>query len=794
MSSMGVETVASQSQGAAGEPVQSDGVLKISVQKSTDSTVPFEIYSRTWNELVEWLRVPKHIYKSKEACPLLKLATFGDKRRDSNGSFRNDANVVEIFGVEGDYDDEKVSPAEALARLAKAGIRAVVYTSARHGVVAQSGNKGKPSGGGPRWRVLAPFSRPRDPAERSHFVDVLNGALGGVLNPESWNLSLTYYYGRVEGVPYECDAVEGMCIDDLDQFGFPSFEPIGKPNGAAGIRDAAKRDMPTLLTEAATPKWEPLGLSDRAKEFLSGEFLRQGDAVKGKRSDELAYTTRQLYQATCADGVLHDDVVLSILAGNDSAMRVALDHRQQKREKALRYLWDHHCLPGRKKVAAVLATADDINDYGSPLHSYYAYLPQHQYIDRATRQLFPAPSVDGNLRGVPTPDNVRPTVWLDKNRAAHQMTWDPNKPEVVEDQVVADGGWIESPGRRVFNMFRPALPIVGDPTQAGRWLDHLKRLFPEEWEHILKWLAHRVQRPGVKINHALVLGGKMGIGKDTLLEPVKEAVGRWNWTEITPQQMMGRFNGFVQSVVVRVNEARDLGDIDKFKFYDGSKQYIAAPPDVIRVDEKHRKEFPVINVAGIILTTNHKTAGLYLPADDRRHFVAWSPLSKEDFDEVYWNDLWGWLGEDGSGHVGAYLASIDLSDFDPKAPPPKTETFYAIVDAGQGSEDGDVDDILDDMSRPDAVTMDEVLQAQAFNPLGELTGGDTDLRGPKGSRKFLHVMERAGYSPVRNPDNTRGRWPVGEKRLQVFGRNDLALGKRLDACRQLLKRLAAVPR
>ena len=50
-------------------------------------------------------------------------------------------------------------------------------------------------------------------------------------------------------------------------------------------------------------------------------------------------------------------------------------------------------------------------------------------------------------------------------------------------------------------------------------------------------------RPEEKINHALVLGGKQGIGKDTLLEPVKRAVGAWNWEEVSPQAMLKRFNG-----------------------------------------------------------------------------------------------------------------------------------------------------------------------------------------------------------------------------------------------------------
>ena len=36
------------------------------------------------------------------------------------------------------------------------------------------------------------------------------------------------------------------------------------------------------------------------------------------------------------------------------------------------------------------------------------------------------------------------------------------------------------------------------------------------------------------------------------------------------------------------------------------------------------KEYNVLNLSGVIITTNHKTDGIYLPADDRRHFVAWS--------------------------------------------------------------------------------------------------------------------------------------------------------------------------
>jgi hypothetical protein len=86
-----------------------------------------------------------------------------------------------------------------------------------------------------------------------------------------------------------------------------------------------------------------------------------------------------------------------------------------------------------------------------------------------------------------------------------------------------------------------------------------------------------------------------------------------------------------------VSEARDLGEVNRFAFYEHMKVYTAAPPDVIRVDEKHLREHAVFNVCGVIITTNYKTGGIYLPPDDRRHYVAWTDLTKEDFEPAYWD-------------------------------------------------------------------------------------------------------------------------------------------------------------
>lgn len=225
---------------------------------------------------------------------------------------------------------------------------------------------------------------------------------------------------------------------------------------------------------------------------------------------------------------------------------------------------------------------------GVSIDDFYAYMPAHSYIYAPSREMWPASSVNSRVPPIPGPNNksVAASAWLDQHKPVEQMTWCPGQPMLVKDRLIADGGWIVRRGVSCFNLYRAPTIVVGNAANAGAWLEHVRRVFGADAGHITLWLAHRVQKPEVKINHALVLGGNQGIGKDTALEPVKHAVGPWNFFEVSPQHLLGRFNGFLKSVILRVNEARDLGDINRFQFYDHMKAYTASPPDVLRVDEK----------------------------------------------------------------------------------------------------------------------------------------------------------------------------------------------------------------
>lgn len=415
------------------------------------------------------------------------------------------------------------------------------------------------------------------------------------------------------------------------------------------------------------------------------------------------------------------------------------------------------------------------------LEDFYAYMPTHQYLFAPTRDLWPATSVNARL-GKVGEEGLRASEWLDRHRPIEQMTWHPAEPQLIRDRVLQVAGWALHEGATVFNLYRPPLPLLGDPSKAGPWVEHLRRIYPDDARHIELWLAHRLQRPGDKINHALVFGGAPGIGKDTLLEPIKVGVGPWNCQEVSPAQMLGRFNGWAKAVVVRVSEARDLGEVDRFAFYDHSKVYMAAPPDVVRVDEKNLREHYVVNVCGVIITTNHKTDGLYLPADDRRHYVAWSEAGREDFEPDYWQQLYGWYATGGVGHVAAYLRSLDLADFDAKAPPPKTPAFWAIVAAGEAPESAELRDVLDRAGNPQAITLAQVVHAASELGLYDLAA---ELRERKNRRSVPHKLERVGYVPVRNPDAEDGLFKVAGRRQAVYAQRQLSVAAQVKAARMV---------
>lgn len=179
-------------------------------------------------------RVLNAAAREKSKLPWLKLAKFGAKRTDT-GCLRHDDNVIEVGGLELDYDLELVPFADAVAAVDSLNISAMIYTSASHTPAA------------PRWRVVAPFSTSLAPAMRATLMARLNGALKAQLGvaeiakSESFTLSQSFYYGWINTSPkpdHQAVVVEGLYIDQVEDL--KRYEVTGGPalNGAAaGVID-----------------------------------------------------------------------------------------------------------------------------------------------------------------------------------------------------------------------------------------------------------------------------------------------------------------------------------------------------------------------------------------------------------------------------------------------------------------------------------------------------------------------------------------------------------------------------
>ena len=677
-------------------------------------------------DLAEKIRT--HHASSKEALHWVKLARFGTNASDK-GSLRHDANMINITGVEVDYDGEVVSYEDALAVLEGAGVDSIIYTSPSH-------TKDKP-----RWRILAPFAAAHRPHERAKFVARINGLFGGVFDGASFTMSQSYYFGYVGNgvVPphHRVEMIDGDCIDELDSLDETAIGKSKKKSNGGGY-----------------DRTEFVELEEHFQNILSGKSLHPSvTAIAGKMAlrkvarETCTELVKSLFDS-CPDPRYHEP------KERWPGCRQAIDDIYDKEEKK------------SEDEARPRELPPDV-EYGD----FYAFLPKHQYLHIATQTLWPQQTINSRLAKI---DGMKAARHLDKYRAVSQMIWAPGNELIVRNKHLIEGGWIEKPGAIVFNQYRQPPVLNGSAALAGPWLDLLKSLYPSpfEHEHMLDVLAFKLQHPDRKINHAIVLGGGMRIGKDTLLVPFKRALGSWNCVEAKPTTIMGAHNGFMRSVLLVINETRDLGDVKKYQFYDHMKDVIASPPETVLVNDKYEKHIHVANVCLVVMTTNHRTDGLYLPAGDGRHFVVWSEVEKESYDPDFFPRHYDWLERGGTAHVAAYLRERDVSGFRPGSPPPQTEVFRDIIEASTPAESYWIGEILDEMGRPYVLLMTSII-ARADGEQAQW------LR--KNPKSVPHRLEECGYTRVAKPGTTNGRWMIGGKPQNVYGNKDLTLKDRISA-------------
>ena len=371
---------------------------------------------------------------------------------------------------------------------------------------------------------------------------------------------------------------------------------------------------------------------------------------------------------------------------------------------------------------------------------------------------------------------IRPSqeiMRVETDQLVEGSTWWPGKPKIIKDWFIDKDGFYPAIGRRSFNQFRPVPepPPSADATKAGPWIEHVKRLWPDEKEHnfLFDYCAHMVQRPEEKCNAAIVLSGTQGIGKDAALDAIKAAVGEWNMKGIDPDALFSAYQPWLQTLMLVVNEVRTSRDeYHASTMYNILKPLIAAPPNTLPLNDKYQKLRYVVNVLRVFLTTND-WMDMYIPPEDRRMFVMhsslpsrWHLLDEIDGkpnpmrDPEYFVRYFDWLdNRGGKAHVAKWLRERDISRFNPKAQIERTAGWEAVAGSWGTPEDA-VMHALEKLGKPPVVFGQELLD-HAFDGREEIAGM---MKSP---RKIAHRMKKDGYLLRKCPDGERWTFRDGGK-------------------------------
>lgn len=318
---------------------------------------------------------------------------------------------------------------------------------------------------------------------------------------------------------------------------------------------------------------------------------------------------------------------------------------------------------------------DDINFYDSVIY----VAEQNQFFDRKKRLWYSADAYQNTYAHL-DPEARKEALQGGRVMKVDRVDFAPLKPAIFQEAGITYGNSWDS----------ESVITEGIPGDATPWLRHFDVLGWSAYrDHVIKWMAWTLRHPDVKINHMILLGSGEGCGKDWLMYPLTKAMGN-NYNVIAADELLENFNSYLLSTkYLHINEA-ELGDrSDAIKVSSKLKPLCAAPPEKLRINEKNMKHVLVRNIASVSMSTN-SLLPVRLMGDSRRILGLWSDLRVRDSrGEMtpewleYWNNHWYWMLNGGAEVCINYLNHVDLSQFNPGAPPPVTDYLRSIVAASR---------------------------------------------------------------------------------------------------------------
>jgi hypothetical protein len=284
-------------------------------------------------------------------------------------------------------------------------------------------------------------------------------------------------------------------------------------------------------------------------------------------------------------------------------------------------------------------------------------------------------------------------------------------------------------------------PFAGD---VSLWLKHVERMVPIDFEreHLLNALAHKIQFPGHKINHAILMGGNHGSGKDTLFAPFFWAIGgkaKTNCSLVKNEDLTSQWGYALECEVMEIAELRQAEAKDRRALENVLKPIIAAPPELLPVNRKGLHPYMALNRVFVVAFSNERVA-ISIPSEDRRWFCVWAEASK--LPEAQAVSLWNWYQHRGGFEaVAHYLHTRDVSAWNPNAAPPMTEAKAIMVEHGMSSAES----FLVDQMRRRAGDFARGVIGSPFHSICDRLQGSAPQGVKVVQPALLHALKEAGW-------------------------------------------------
>lgn len=325
------------------------------------------------------------------------------------------------------------------------------------------------------------------------------------------------------------------------------------------------------------------------------------------------------------------------------------------------------------------------------------------------------------------------------------------------------GPYFSRDGLDFANMYTPtSVPAAATAyTEAGlRGIEAFQRLLWDMsarreavYRSLLGWIAHNVQKPGVKIRWSPVIKGCMGDGKSLVSNVIRAAMGYRN-VKITGNSTLtanGGFNDWANGGAVNVIEEIMLVGKLRHALYNAMKEFITN--DYININAKGDKTYMLCNVTNHIAYTNHNDA-LPLAMDDRRWMVVFTPWMTLadmraycDLDEAGWAErtdaidaLWRLHGDE----ARAWLLSVPLDGFDGRGSAPVTPEKSRMMASGQDDAEAVAASIIEQGAN--GITVN-VLSSACLSNVLKIKAAIEGFEVPR-STALNHMLTRMGYSKV----------------------------------------------